>query len=468
MALRIYNTLSKKIEDFKPLNGKKVGFYLCGPTVNNLIHLGHARTYSTWDLIIRYLEFLGYNVRAVSNITDIAIDDKILKELKKTGKSFFELTTHYMISYFFDRKKLGLKEPDVNCLATQHINEMIDLIQKLLKKGYAYKADDGIYFSIKKFKDYGKLSGIKLKELKEGASNRIKADEYDKDSAADFVLWKNKREGEPYWHSPFGEGRPGWHIECSAMSMKYLGESFDIHSGGEDNIFPHHENEIAKSEAETGKAFAKYWIHSKPILMNGEKMSKSLGNFITVNDAVKKYGGINIRFLIFNTHYRKTIDFNEKELKNTNSKLSRIIAAYEFLKKAGGKDDAKNLLGSFDRFKANFEAALNDDFNTSLAITHWIAFCKEIMGQKDLSKKSSQKILDYYEKISKIFFGDLPLELPKTECILSKEEIESMIEKRKKARANKDFKLSDSIRDELEKKGIIIKDSKESTEWSYK
>lgn len=468
MPLMIYNSLSKKIEEFKPLKGKKVGFYFCGPTVNNYIHLGSTKSYIFWDFLSRALEFLGYEVRTVSNITDIAIDEKILKELKKSGKSFFELTTHNMIAYYEDRKKLGLKEPIVNCLATQHIPEMIDLIQTLMDKGYAYTAEDGVYFNISKFKDYGKLSGIKPKELKEGASNRVKAEEYDKDSAADFVLWKNRKGDEPYWHSPFGIGRPGWHIECSAMAMKYLGETFDIHSGGEDNIFPHHENELAQSEAATGKPFAKYWMHTKLLLMNGEKMSKSKGNFITVRDAVKKYGGINIRFFILNTHYRKTIDFNEKELKNTNSKLDKIISAYEFLNLAKGKDDSKELIKKLSEFKLNFESALNDDFNTSLAITHWMQFSKEIQSIKDLSKNSAKTILDYFDKISEVFFGDLKIK--KEEKIndkLSINLVESLISLRNKVRAEKNFKLSDSIRQELENNGIVIKDSKDSTTWEF-
>ncbi|MDD4353235.1 MAG: cysteine--tRNA ligase [Candidatus Nanoarchaeia archaeon] len=468
MPLNIYNTLSKKVEEFKPINGKKIGFYMCGPTVNNYTHIGHARTYIIWDLVARYLSFLGYEVRLVSNITDIAIDDKILKEIKKLNKSFFELTTNYMIAYFDDRKKLGLKEPDVNCLATQHVNEMINLIQKLLDKGYAYKAEDGIYFNISKFKDYGKLSGIKPKELKEGASNRIKSEEYDKDSAADFVLWKNKKGDEPYWYSPFGLGRPGWHIECSAMSMNYLGETFDIHSGGEDNMFPHHENEIAQSEAATGKLFAKYWLHSKHVLMNGEKMSKSVGNFITIRDAVDKYGSLNLRFFFLNTHYRKTIDFSEKELNNTNAKLDKIISAYEFLINAKGKDDSKELIKKLQEFKINFESAVNDDFNTSLAITHWIAFCKEIQSFNDLSKASAKAIMEYFSRISKVFFGDLAIKKEdKINNKLSTGLIESLINLRNKARTEKNFKLSDSIRQELEKNGIIINDSKDSTTWSY-
>jgi cysteinyl-tRNA synthetase len=468
MPLMIYNTLSKKIEEFRPIKGKKVGFYFCGPTVNNYIHLGSAKSYIFWDFIIRYLSFLGYEVRAVSNITDIAIDDKILKELKKTSKSFFELTAQYMIAYFEDRKKLGLLEPNVICLATQHIPEMIDLIQKLLDKGYAYKAEDGIYFSISKFKDYGKLAGINPKELKDGAGNRVKSEEYDKGCAADFALWKSHKDDEPYWYSPWGKGRPGWHIECSAMSMKYLGESFDIHSGGEDNIFPHHENEIAQSEAATGKTFAKYWIHAKLLLMNGEKMSKSRGNFITVRDAVDKYGALSLRFFLLNTHYRKTIDFSEKELNNTNAKLAKILSALEFLSSSNGKNDSKDLIKKLSGFKADFESAMNDDFNSSLAITRWIAFCREIQSAKDLSKSCASAVLDYFGKISKIFFGDLAAKKDNnTSSKLCDSLIESLIGIRNKARLEKNFKLSDTIRQELEKSGLIINDSKDSTSWNY-
>lgn len=463
----IYNTLSAKKEEFKPISGKKVGFYICGPTVNNYIHIGHARSYIFWDLISRYLSFKGYEPRVVSNITDIAIDDKILKEIAKLNKSFFELTTHYMLAYFFDRLTLGLKEPEVNCLATQHVNEMIDLIQKLLDKGYAYTADDGIYFNISKYKDYGKLSKIKPKELKEGASNRVKAEEYDKDSAADFVLWKKYKEGEPYWHSPFGKGRPGWHIECSAMSMKYLGESFDIHSGGEDNIFPHHENEIAQSEAATGKTFSKYWIHMRHVLMNGEKMSKSKGNFITVKDAVKKYGALLLRFFFLNTHYRKTIDFTEKELDNTKSKLDKIVSAFEFLESAKGKDESKELLKKFEAFSSEFESAMDDDFNTSLAITAWMNFAKELQSYKDLSKSSAQKILEYFNKIKLIFFGDLKLKEEKIKADESAKFIDLLINLRNKVRDEKNYELSDYIRKKLEELGVSVSDSKDSAKWSY-
>ncbi|MDD2678534.1 MAG: cysteine--tRNA ligase [Candidatus Nanoarchaeia archaeon] len=466
MALMIYNTLNGKKEEFKPINGKKVGFYICGPTVNNHIHIGHARSYIFWDLISRYLSFQGFEPRVVSNITDIAIDDKILKELKKLNKSFFELTTHYMLSYFFDRKSLGLKEPDINCLATQHINEMIELVQKLLDKKYAYKADDGIYFDISKFKDYGKLAKIKPKELKEGASNRVKAEEYDKDSAADFVLWKNYKEGEPYWHSPFGKGRPGWHIECSAMSMKYLGESFDIHAGGEDNIFPHHENEIAQSEAATGKTFSKYWIHMKHVLMNGEKMSKSKGNFITVKDAVKKYGALLLRFFFLTTHYRKNIDFTEKELENAKAKLKKIILAFKLLESAKGSNDSKELMKKFEDLKKSFESAMNDDFNTSLAITQWIGFCKEIQSIKGLSRASAKKILIYFGRIKDVFFGDIEL-FDEKKGDESKKFIEIAIDIRNKARSLKNFELSDYARKKLEEEGIKINDSKDSASWEY-
>ncbi|PIU62495.1 cysteine--tRNA ligase [archaeon CG_4_10_14_0_2_um_filter_Archaea_38_6] len=477
MVLKLYNTLTNNLEVFKPLKKGFAGFYPCGPTVNNYIHIGHARTYTFWDVVKRYLEYSGYKVRLVSNITDIAIDDKILKEVKKAGISFQELITKYTMAYFEDRLKLGLALPDVNCLATQHIQEMTELIEKLLKKGYAYETSDGVYFNISKFKDYGRLSGMKPKELKAGAGKRVKEDEYEKGVAGDFALWKKHKRGEPYWHSPWGKGRPGWHIECSAMSMKYLGETFDIHGGGQDNIFPHHENELAQSEAATGKKFVNYWMHPNLVLMNGEKMSKSKGNFITVRDAAEKYSGLLLRFFYLNTHYRKKIDFNGKDIQAVKLKLNRITEAVRRIKTFSGQGIVAGipetaLLKTLQRVEKNFEDAMDDDFNTSLAITRILELVKEInkhfAEHHGISPKTAGKIFNFMEKTGRIFFGDLfESEILKKEGLnsLSEQLLELIIKLRDEAREKKDYNKSDYIRNELKKNGVILNDNDKTT-WS--
>ncbi|MEM5784279.1 MAG: cysteine--tRNA ligase [Candidatus Aenigmatarchaeota archaeon] len=471
--LKIYNTLTKKIEDFKPLKKDYVKAYFCGLTVNNYMHIGHARCYIFWDVVKKWLEYLGYKTKTVSNITDISIDDKILKKVKELGIPFQEYIEKYTVAYFEDREKLGISRNDVHPSAMQHIQEMIELIEKIIEKGYGYKTEDGVYYKISKFKDYGKLSGIEKEKLKTGASGRIMSDEYEKEDVADFCLWKAAKKDEPYWYSPWGIGRPGWHIECSAMAMKYLGESFDIHGGGEDNIFPHHENEIAQSEAVTGKEFSRYWMHVKHVLVNGQKMSKSLGNFITVRDALKKYPGILIRFFMLNTHYRKQLDFNEKDILSVKEKLEKIIHVIFDLKRniedANEGKNAENLLKIFELQKKKFEDAMNDDFNTSLAINEVLELIKEINKfyeeNKRMDKKSAQVLFDFFEKFSKIFFGELYEKEINKKYEEMKDIVNFLIIQRDNYRKIKDFKNSDAIRENLKKVGILLEDGKFETKW---
>ena len=475
VLMKIYNTLTKKVEEFKPFSDT-VRCYFCGLTVNNLMHVGHARCYIFWDVVKRWLEYLGYKTKTVSNITDISIDEKILKKVKEAGIPFQQYTEFYTKAYFEDRAALGIARNDVHPSAMQHIQEMIELIERLLERGYAYKTEDGVYFKISKFKDYGKLSGISKAKLKAGASGRVSADEYEKEEISDFALWKFVKPDEPYWYSPWGKGRPGWHIECSAMAMKYLGESFDIHGGGEDNIFPHHENEIAQSEAATGKQFVKYWMHVKHILINGQKMSKSLGNFITARDAVSKYGPLLVRFFMLNTHYRKQLDFNEADILTTKEKLEKILDAFILLKQSidegasvkADQNDVKRLRDAFEAQKVKIEDAMNDDFNIPLAITELLEMIKEINKFVDkysaVDQKFAYEIYGFFEKFYRVLLGDL-LDRYLKKYEENKGIVKILIEQRSSARARKDFATSDAIRAGLKANGIILEDEKSGTRW---
>ncbi len=478
MSLRIYNTLTNKKEEFEPLENKKVKMYTCGLTVNDYMHIGHARCYIFWDVLQRYLEYLGYEVYHVSNLTDISIDEKILKRIKELGISFQEIIEYYTKVYFEDRDTLGILRAKVHPLATQHIQEMVELIQRLIERGCAYQAEDGVYYDISKFPDYGKLSGFRPKELKEGASGRIDSDEYSKKEVGDFSLWKAAKKDEPYWFSPWFVGRPGWHIECSAMSMKYLGESFDIHGGGEDNIFPHHENEIAQSEGATGKSFVKYWLHVKHVLLKGEKMSKSLGNYITAREAISKYGASLIRFFFLSTHYRNQIDFNEKDLEASKKRLERLKNSINMVKELaerGGEATSSEdfLIEALEKTREKFEGAMNNDFNISLAIKSLIDLTKEINKfieeNKKISKETSKKIADFFQTSGKILFGDLfEREILERPDELKEELINLIVEIRKKARKDKDFETADKIRTKLKEIGIILEDNKDETIWKIK
>lgn len=478
MPLRVYNTLSKELEDFVPLQDGVVRMYTCGLTVNDYMHIGNARVYLVWDVVKRYLEYSGYKVLHVSNVTDIAVEDRIIREIKALGVSFQKFIEDYTRFYFEDRAALGIARADVHPLATQHVQEMIELIEKLLNRGYAYRAEDGVYYSISKFPAYGTLSGIDPKALKAGAGGRVSAEDYSKESAGDFALWKPVKPDEPYWYSPWGKGRPGWHIECSAMSMQYLGESFDIHAGGEDNIFPHHENEIAQSEAATSKPFVKYWLHTRHLFLNGRRMSKSLKNYLTVREAVPKYGAALIRFFIVSTHYRSQMDFNEADLRAAEPRLERLKDAVNTLRSLAAADvkattDESSLITSLEAARMNFQNAMNDDFNTSLAITNLLEFIREINryteSEKAISSQNASAIYAFLESTGRILLGELfdreiLITIPDSVTSL----VKTLLDEREKARQSGNYALADTIREKLTQAGIEVQDTKSGTIWRPK
>ncbi len=464
--LKVYNTLSKRKEMFIPIKGKNVGMYSCGPTVYNYVHIGNLRAYVISDVIKKYLKFAGYKVKHVTNLTDV--DDKTIKKSIEEGKSLKEVTTKYANAFFDDMKLIGIEPADIYPRATEHIKEITTLVNTLLKKGYAYLSNDGsIYFDISKFKNYGKLSNIKIETLKEGASERIKKDEYQKENANDFALWKawSGEDGSVFWNAEFminGEkktikGRPGWHIECSAMSMKYLGESFDIHAGGQDLIFPHHENEIAQSEAATEKTFVKYWLHNGWLLVEGKKMSKSLGNFYTLRDLIAKgYSAKVIRMALITNHYREPFDLTDKKLESVKSSLSRI---HEFVRKLKNyTEDEENELTreGIEKLKKDFRDAMNDDFDTAKALIVIFDFIRDFNSSIDaklISNKTSKEILKVLEEIDYVLGFIMPdeIEIPK--------EISSLVKEREKARKEKNWKRSDEVREEIKKKGYQVDDT---------
>lgn len=452
--------------------------YTCGLTVNDYMHVGNARVYLVWDVVKRYLEYLGYKIVHVSNVTDIAVEDRIIREIKSLGVSFQKFIEDYTRFYFEDRASLGIARADVHPLATQHVQEMIELIERLLKGEYAYTAEDGVYYSISKFPAYGKLSGIDPKALKIGAGGRISAEEYSKEAAGDFALWKSVKPDEPYWYSPWGKGRPGWHIECSAMSMQYLGESFDIHAGGEDNIFPHHENEIAQSEAASGRPFVKYWLHTRHLFLNGRRMSKSLKNFLTVREAVPKYGAALIRFFIVSTHYRSQMDFNESDLKAAEPRLERYRDAANTVRSLASADvkTAANdapLIGALETARKNFEDAMNDDFNTSLAVTNLLEFIRvmnrHLEVEKTMSSKTALQIYSFLESTGRIILGDLfDRDILITTPEVVRGLVTTLLDEREKARQSKNYALADAIRERLTHAGIEVQDTESGTLWKLK
>ncbi|MFX1562500.1 MAG: cysteine--tRNA ligase [Promethearchaeota archaeon] len=474
-TLQIYNSITKQKEVFTSIEPGIVRMYSCGLTVNNLMHIGHARCYIFWDVIERFLSYIGYQVKHVSNVTDISIDDRLIKRIKETGESFQQLIIRHTRDYFADRRRLGIADPLTYSLATQHIHEMIEFVQRLIDSGHAYVAEDGVYFRISTFPEYGKLAGISHEALREGAGGRIDKDEYDKESVGDFVLWKTAKPGEPYWFSPWGKGRPGWHIECSAMAMKYLGETLDISGGGEDNIFPHHENTIAQSEAATGRTFVKFWVHVRHLSLNGEKMSKSTGNFITARDAVERYGPAAVRLFLLSAHYRKPIDFNEADLIRTQKKLDRIqqvIAHLDAIRREEAKSIAENssLKEKLSTVESQFLAVMNNDFNTSLALSKLFAFIKEVQTHLEptpkIGKQQATQILTFLQQVGTILFGDLyEQEVAKQVDLKTAKMIELLLKERERLRQNREFERADTIRTALQKLGINIEDSTKETLW---
>lgn len=465
--LKLYNTLTKKVEEFIPIDPNEVKFYVCGPTVYDYFHIGNARSFVMADIVRRYLEYKGYKVKFVMNLTDV--DDKIIKKANEEKRSTGDVTNDYINAFFEDISKLKIKRATVYPKATEHMNEIIDIIKKLEDKKFAYNKEGNVFYDVKHFNEYGKLSGKNIEELEAGA--RIDVNEEKKDPL-DFALWKKAKDGEPYWESPWGKGRPGWHIECSAMSCKHLGETFDIHAGGSDLIFPHHENEIAQSEAANGKPFVKYWLHFGFLNINEEKMSKSLGNFFTAREILKKYSAEAVRLFFSQAYYRGPLNFSEELLASAEKGLEKINNLVDKI----NSELKKNTSGvkpefDFDSYYKRFEEAMDEDLNTSQAVAVIFDFVKEV-----------NRIIASTENVDVSFYNDVKTFLTKTaENVLGivdfnktttgddklvGELVELLIKIRTEAKQNKNYQLSDTIRDRLKELGVVLQDGKEGT--SYK
>ena len=465
--MKIYNTLTKKKEDFVPLEEGKVKMYVCGPTVYNLIHIGNARPMICFDTVRRYLEYKGYEVNYVSNFTDV--DDKIIKKAIEEGVTSEEISQRYIAECKKDMEGMNIKPATTHPLATQEIDGMIDMIQTLIDKGYAYCVNGTVYYRTRKFEGYGKLSKKNIDDLEAGHRNIKVAGEDEKEDPLDFVLWKPKKEGEPYWKSPWSDGRPGWHIECSVMSKKYLADTIDIHAGGEDLIFPHHENEIAQSEAANGVPFAKYWMHNAFLNIDNKKMSKSLGNFFTVRDISKEYDLQVLRFFMLSAHYRNPINFSHDLMESAKNGLDRIVTAVSNLTEliSTAKDtplteEEKNVLALTQEVYNKFEAAMDDGFNTADAISSVFELVK--LANTNSNVNSSKAFLEEMKTKITTLTDVLGLEVVKENEMLD-EEIDSLIAERQQARKDKDFKRADEIRDLLLEKGIILEDTREGVRW---
>ena len=491
MALRIYNTMTAKKEDFIPFDEKKVGLYVCGVTVYDLCHIGHARSAIVFDMIYRYFRYRGYEVTFVRNYTDI--DDKIIKRANQEGVDCKTIAEKYISEFNIDMEKFSLEKPLVEPRATEHIPEMIRLISTLVEKGFAYQGGGDVFFSVERFKDYGKLSNRNLEEMQAGA--RIEIDEKKK-NPLDFALWKASKPGEPSWESPWGKGRPGWHIECSVMSQKYLGESFDIHGGGKDLIFPHHENEIAQSEAGTGKPFVRYWIHNGFVNINKEKMSKSLGNILTIKEILQDWHPEVIRLFLLSSHYRSPVDFSEDSLHEAKTGLDRFYATLNAIqeevkkpalseKKQMDSSVIENYRQAIESFQTRFEEAMDDDFNTAQALGYFYDLQRHLNSILDISKghptheiiSMLRQSFDHFSKKGWIlglfredpekYLGEQRKEGLKR-LNLSEGEILRSIEERNAARRQKNWKRADEIRNNLLSKGIVLEDTPSGTIWKIK
>ncbi|NQD65870.1 cysteine--tRNA ligase [Bacillus haikouensis] len=463
MTIRLYNTLTRKKEEFQPLEEGKVKMYVCGPTVYNYIHIGNARPAIVFDTVRRYLEYRGYDVQFVSNFTDV--DDKLIKAANELGEEVPAIAKRFIEAYFEDTGALGCKKADIHPTVTDNIETIIDFISALVEKGYAYESQGDVYYRTRKFEGYGKLSHQPIDELKAGA--RIDVGNK-KEDALDFVLWKAAKEGEISWDSPWGSGRPGWHIECSAMAKRYLGDSIDIHAGGQDLTFPHHENEIAQSEALTGKQFAKYWMHNGYINIDNEKMSKSLGNFVLVHDIIKEQDPQVLRFFMLSVHYRHPINYNLELLQNAETALDRIKTAYENLKhrKESSTDLTEHNQDWLDKvagLKEQFITEMDDDFNTANGISVLFELSKQA-NYYLMEKNTAVEVIDSFLHQFEDFFGVLGLSL-QAEAELLDEEVEELIEKRIQARKDRNFQLADEIRDTLKEMKIILEDTPQGTRW---
>ncbi len=472
----IYNTLTRKKEEFIPLNPHEVKMYVCGPTVYDYFHIGNARSFIMADVLRRYLEYKGYKVKYIMNLTDI--DDRIIKKSIEEKIDAKHVAEKYTKAFFDDIEKLKVRRADVYPKATEHVHEIVDFIKRLEKNGFAYNVDGNVFYDVSKFNKYGKLSGKKLDELESGA--RVDVNE-EKKNPLDFALWKKAKEGEPFWESPWGKGRPGWHIECSAMSCKHLGETFDIHAGGNDLIFPHHENEIAQSEAANGKKFVNYWIHFGFLNINNEKMSKSLGNFFTARDVLKHYSTEAIRLLFCQTHYRGPLEFSDELLDSTKKGLEKFENLIEKINmelephpsplqsaRGGQEGEGVNSNLDFEKYHKDFETAMDDDLNTPQAVAVLFDFVRDvnktIAENENLPLEFYSNVKEFLSKTAQGVLGIVDLDKAQVEgSSIEKELIDLLIRLRNDARKEKNFALSDKIRDGLKELGIELKDSKEGT-----
>lgn len=453
--LQIHNTLTRQKENFVPIKPNEIGMYVCGVTVYDLCHIGHARTFVSFDMIVRYLRYRGYKVNYVRNITDI--DDKIIKRANEKGIDAKELAEHFIAEMYQDFDKLNIARPDIEPRATENIPEIIALVQKLIDKGFAYVADNGdVMFAIDKFKNYGRLSGQKLEELEAGARVEV---QQAKRNPFDFVLWKMAKPGEPEWDSPWGKGRPGWHIECSAMNSKLLGDNFDIHGGGSDLIFPHHENEIAQSCCAHDSKYVNYWMHSGMVMINDEKMSKSLGNFFTIRDVLKQYDAETIRFFLLSAQYRSALNYSQENLDNAKASLSRLYTALRDVKVGPAKGG--------DEYVERFKTFMDDDFNTPGAISVLFELAKAVnLAQGSEAEGLAGRLLELGSVLGLLYQDPVEYLQGKTDGIDEDVAlIESLIEDRKQARARKDFAAADEARNKLTAMGVVLEDGPKGTTW---
>lgn len=463
--LKIFNTYTREKEEFKPIHPDQVNMYVCGPTVYNYIHIGNGRSIVAFDTIRRYLEYLGYQVKFVSNFTDV--DDKMIKEAARENITVPEVADKFIKAFYEDVAKLNVQKATINPRATDNIPEIIDFIKVLIDKGYAYESDGDVFYRARRFDNYGKLSGMDIDQLVEGASEHIGEAEFDKkQDPIDFALWKKAKPGEIKWDSPWGEGRPGWHIECSVMSTKYLGNNFDIHGGGQDLEFPHHENEIAQSEAETGEKFVNYWMHNGFVTVeNNEKMSKSLGNFVTVHDLVKTTDPQVIRFFLSSTHYRRPLEYSQANLQKASDNLERIKTAYSNLQfrlnDASAKSD-DSIAPAVDKIVSDYKEAMNDDFNVQNALTsifELVNLANNYSSKDTINSDDTQKILDTLADLA----GILGVKFDQQGKL--SDDIQQLVDQRDQARADKDFATSDKLRDKLKEMGVILEDTPQGTRW---
>jgi len=470
--LVVYNTMTKEKEVFEPIKEGEVNMYVCGPTTYNYIHLGNARPIVVFDTVRRYLEYKGYKVNYIQNFTDV--DDKIINRAKEENDEPLRLAARYIEAFYEDVEALNVLPATKNPKVSEHIDEIIAFVQGLIDKGYAYELEGDVYFAVRKDKEYGKLSGRDLDDLQAGARVEVDTRKHD---PLDFALWKSAKEGEIAWQSPWGMGRPGWHIECSAMSLKYLGEQFDIHGGGQDLIFPHHENEVAQTECLTGKTMAKYWMHNGFITINKEKMSKSLNNFFLLRDILEKYDPQTVRFYLLSVHYRSPLDFADELLEMTEKGLERMCNSAKALHKAIGTAKEENtqegaqLIAKANEMKRAFETAMNDDFNTALAGAAFYDFVREVniyLKNAILDKRAMEEAEGIWLKLADVFGLDLLAEKAEGNDETLNQVMELVIALRKEARANKNYQMADDIRNRLNEIGIVLEDSPQGTTWKKK